>query len=172
VEALSTPPIEDGLPPADVYARVSRLLWARTPPEKYATAMLAVVEAGTGRLAYCNAGHCPALVVRASGDVEWLGSGGPPLGLLPGAQYRAGEVALGTGDLVALYTDGITEATNAEDEEFGRERLASAVVRGRAEPLATAAERILAELEAFVCGVPYADDRTLLLLRRGRSQAS
>lgn len=166
VEALAVAPIEDGLPPADVYTRVSRLLWARTPPEKYATAILAVLEPANGRLHYCNAGHCPALLVRADGAVEWLGSGGPPLGLLPGADYRGGEAVLDEGDLVVLYTDGITEAMNAEDDEFGKQRLAETVVRRLGLPVGELAEAILKELDEFVAGVPYADDRTLLMVRR------
>src|SRR6185295_7121979 len=100
-----------------------RLLYRRTPPEKFATAFLAVLEPTTGLLRYTNAGHNPSLIVRANGDVEELGPTGIPLGLLPNAPYRAAEATLAPGDLLVLYTDGIAEAANADDEEYGLERI-------------------------------------------------
>ncbi|HEV8628689.1 MAG TPA: SpoIIE family protein phosphatase, partial [Thermoanaerobaculia bacterium] len=109
VEALAAGPLEDGMAPADVCARVSRLLYQRTPHEKYATAFLAAIEAQSGLVDYANAGHNPGLVVRAGGEVEKLGSTGVPLGLLPGVSYRAASLTLAPGDTLIIYTDGITE---------------------------------------------------------------
>ncbi len=166
VEALSVAPIEDGLDPAEIYTRVSRLLFQRTPPERYATGFLAVLDRTTGVLRYSNAGHCPALVVRREGALEWLGATGPPLGLLPGSRHAGGKVALEPGDLVAVYTDGLTEAADAEEEEYGRGRLAEVFRQHRGEPLAAIASAVEADLDRFVGDVPYADDRTLVLLRR------
>ena len=166
LEALAAGPIEDGRIPHEVFDRLSRRLHKRTPAEKYATAFLAVLEPATGRLAYANAGHNPGLLIRADGSHEELGSTGPPLGLLKVASYRLGEVALGRGDLVVLYTDGITEAADPDDEEFGEERLLASCLEARAEPLPMLVERLKTTLDEFVRGVPYADDRTLVLLRR------
>ncbi|HEY0512203.1 MAG TPA: SpoIIE family protein phosphatase [Thermoanaerobaculia bacterium] len=166
LQALSTGPIEDGLPPDEICARLSRLLYRRTPPEKYATAFLGVLETATGRLRYTNAGHNPPLVLRASGDAEELGSTGVPLGLLPQAAYSDGEVTLGPGDVLMIYTDGLVEANDPGGDEYGLERLKEACRRGRGEACETLAGILARDLEEFAHGVPFADDRTLVLARR------
>jgi hypothetical protein len=101
LEALSVGPIESGLGPAEIFDRVSRRLYERTSPEKYATAFLAILDAAAGRLCYASAGHNPALLLRASGEAEWLASTGVPLGLLPEA-----SADLHPGDLLAAM--GVT----------------------------------------------------------------
>lgn len=166
LEALAAGPIEDDLPPEEICGRVSRRLFQRTPPEKYATAFVASLEGSTGVLRYTNAGHNAALLVRASGETRWLGSTGAPLGLLPQASYGSGEVSLGPGDLLVLYTDGITEANNAADEEYGGERLQTVCRTYRDAPLPALQAAIERDLDVFVGGVPYADDRTIVMLRR------
>lgn len=166
LQALSAGPVEDGLPPDEICVRLSRLLFRRTPPEKFATALLAVLEPATGRLRYTNAGHNPGLIVRAGGQIEELHPTGVPLGLLPNAPYTAAETTLASGDFLVLYTDGIAEAADPDDEEYGLERIKQACARHRrecCEPLALALER---DLEAFARGVPFADDRTIVLARR------
>lgn len=164
--ALSAGPLEDGRPPAEVFTRLSRLLHQRTPPEKYATAFLAILEPATGTLRYANAGHNPGLRVTAGGEVELLGATGPPLGLLPGAAYGEAGCALAPGDAVVLYTDGITEAANEDGEEFGLDRLTEGCRRHRGEDLDELARRVEADLAAFVAEEPYGDDRTLVIVRR------
>ncbi|MFY9823291.1 MAG: SpoIIE family protein phosphatase [Thermoanaerobaculia bacterium] len=166
LQAFSAGPIEDGLPPDEICVRLSRLLYRRTPPEKFATALLAVLETATGRLRYTNAGHNPGLIVRAGGEVERLGSSGAPLGLLPSAPYGAAETTLAPGDLLVLYTDGIAEAANPDDEEYGLERILQACARHRREPCAELASALEKDLETFAQGVPFADDRTIVLARR------
>jgi serine phosphatase RsbU (regulator of sigma subunit) len=166
LQALSTGPIEDGLPPDEICARLSRLLYRRTPPEKYATAFLGILEPATGRLRYTNAGHNPPLVLRAAGGADELGSTGAPLGLLPQASYTAGETVLGPRDVLVLYTDGLVEANDPEGDEYGLERLKEACLRGRSGTCAVLAGALAEDLEAFARGVPFADDRTLVLARR------
>lgn len=166
LEAFSAGPIEDGLPPEEICAKLSRLLYRRTPPEKYATAFVAALAVGSGALRYANAGHNPPLLVRAGGAVEELGATGVPIALLPGAAYTAVETRLAPGDLLVLYTDGIVEANNPEGEEYGSERLAELCRRHRHAPCADVAAALEADLESFVRGVPYADDRTLVMARR------
>jgi serine phosphatase RsbU (regulator of sigma subunit) len=168
VEALCVAPLEDGLPPDEIYGRVSRLLYQRTPPEKYATGFLAVLEPASGAVRFCNAGHLPGLVLHGDGAAEWLGNGGPPLGLLPGASYVRGEACLGPGDLLVIYSDGITEAVDPDDEMYGRERLADVCAQHQNEPLGDLAAAIDRDLADFVKGVPFHDDRTVVLLRRVR----
>ena len=166
VEALAAGAMEDGLPPPEACARVSRLLYQRTPQEKYATAFMAVLEAGGGRVEYANAGHNAGLLVRAGGEVERLGPTGVPLGALPSVSYRGASVEMATGDTLVLYTDGITEAANADEEELGIDRLAALCSERRGEPVAELARAIGEAVAAFAGGRPRGDDQTLVLLRR------
>lgn len=166
LEAFAAGPIEDGLAAEDICARLSRLLFRRTPPAKYATAFIGVLDLATGACRYANAGHNPPLLVRATGEVEPLAATGVPIALLPGAEYTADTIALAPGDTLVLYTDGIAEATDPEDQEYGDQRLAAILVRHRADPCPILAGALEADLESFVRGTPFADDRTLILLRR------
>ncbi len=166
LEALSAAPIEAGTPVEELCRKVSKLLFQRTPPAKYATSFVASVELATGKLRYTNAGHNPALLVRASGAIERLGSTGVPLGMLPDAPFAAREVDLGPGDLFVTYTDGIVEAVDPDDEEYGLERLEELCREKRNAALADLSTAIDRTLEVFAKGVPFHDDRTLVVLRR------
>ena len=166
IEALSTAPIEDGLAPDEIFTRVSRRLYNRTPHERFATAILAVLDPVGHRLRYANAGHNPALVLRQEGSAQWLSSTGVPLGLLPMADYDSDEIELGAGDLLVLYTDGIVEAINPAEEEYDVERLEAAVRDHRDTTLDQMADAIDRDLYRFAQGVPFADDRTIVILRR------
>ena len=166
LEALCSGPLEAGLPPHEVFGRVSGQLLRRTPPEKYATALLAFLDPANGRLRFANAGHLPALVVGRAGDHRWLRARGLPLGLMPAAEYEQGEDLLAPGDLLVLFTDGITEACDDAEEEFGQERLLEACAEFRARPLAEIAAQLEEKLVRFTAGAPLSDDRTLMLLRR------
>ncbi|MDA8017960.1 MAG: SpoIIE family protein phosphatase [Thermoanaerobaculia bacterium] len=166
LEALCAGPLEEGMPPEDVCERVSRHLFERTPPEKYATALLADLDPVAGTLQFCNAGHNPGLLVRQNGEIEHLTTSGPPLGLLPGMAFARREVEVEPGDWVVLYTDGITEASDPDDQEFGIERLEAVCSEHRGEDPDRLADVVGRHLDQFAQGVPYADDRTLVILKR------
>ena len=166
LEALSALPLEGTDPPDRICEQVGTLLYRRTPPEKYATAFLGILDPEEGRLSFTNAGHNPAFVLRAAGGHEWLKSGGVPLGLLAGAKYASGEVTMGPGDALVIYTDGISEAMNPDEEEFGEDRLVETAARYRHLPLREMAANLERDLDAFARGVPFHDDRTLVIVRR------
>jgi serine phosphatase RsbU (regulator of sigma subunit) len=167
LEALAATPIEEGQPPDEIFTRLSRQLFRRTPPEKYATAFVAMLDVASGTIQYANAGHNPPIVVRAAtGTTERLGPTGPPIGLFPASAYKCGQAALGPGDLLILYTDGIVEAVNPDDEEYSIERLEQVCVKEGILPLPDMVRAMEADLAAFVSTVPYPDDRTLLIARR------
>ncbi len=168
LEALSAAPIEDGLPTDEVCARLSRQLYRRTPPEKYATLFIAAYEVESGRVSYTNAGHNPAIVVRANGDFELLETSGMPVGLMEGGAYERLQFTLDHGDTMVIYTDGITEAESPAEEEYGTDRLRDIVVQHRNDSLEDLAKAIATDLDAFASGVPYHDDRTLMIARRER----
>jgi len=166
LEALAAGPIHDGVQPEEIFNSVSHLLYERTPPEKFATSFLATIDPKTGVLHYCNAGHNPALLLSADGEFEWLESTGMPLGILESGEFTAGERTLGVGDTLILYTDGITEPENPEEEEYGQDRLGEVCVKNRSRPIGELMVTIEEDLYQFVRGVPFLDDRTLVLIRR------
>ncbi len=165
-DALLMGPIEVGHTSDLICARVSRRLFMKTPPERYVTAFIAALDPGSGRLSYTNAGHNAGLLVRADGAVQRLEANGLPLGLFPVVEYERVEVTLFPGDLVCLYTDGITEAANPKGDEFGLDRLQAVVQKYSQEPLVALAVAIETAVEVFADGTPFGDDRTLVLLRR------
>jgi serine phosphatase RsbU (regulator of sigma subunit) len=166
LEALSITPIEDGLPSDEICSKLSDRLHRRSPPEKYATAMVAVLEADGGRVRYTSAGHNPALLLRPSSEVQSLGATGPPIGLVDAASFVAEEIELGPGDSLVLYTDGITEAENPDGAQYGLDRLIDVCQQHREVPLPELASIIERSLQEFAHGVPFGDDRTLLMARR------
>ena len=169
LEALTASPIEGGLKPEEVFRRASRLLYDRTPPERYATAILVALEPATGDLRYVNAGHVPGLLVHRAGEVQRLNATGTPIGLLPGSDYAAGSARLEAGDLLVLYTDGLNEAEDSDQEQYGVDRLAEVCRDNAALPLTELAAAIERDLSDFVGAVPFGDDRTTVLIRRRAS---
>jgi serine phosphatase RsbU (regulator of sigma subunit) len=157
---------ERDLSTGDLAFQLSRVLARHTDGRRFITAFLALLDPRTGALTYTNAGHNPALLIHPGGSFTELESQGLPLALLPGQPYGEATLHLQGGDLLAVYTDGITEATNPAGEEFGQETLTSALVARRQDPLMAMDTALLGELDQFTQGAPYLDDRTLLLLRR------
>ena len=98
----------------ELATRTSELLYATTPSNRYATAILAHIEPVSRKIHYVNAGHNDGILIRSNGEVESLKSTGPPLGLIPRIPFQGAEVQLRAGDLLALYSDGIVEAQNPE----------------------------------------------------------
>jgi len=155
------------LPPDKLCSRLNDTVYRRTSPEKFISFFLALYDPESGAVVYTNAGHNPGILVRAAGPVEMLPAHGPPIGLFPNRTYASGVFTMQPGDLLALYTDGVTEAANASDEEFGTDRLVTALKDLRTSPLPDVEAELSARLQAFTGGTPFADDRTLVLLRRG-----
>jgi len=156
----------ENFPPDRLCSRLNDLVFRRTSPEKFITMITVLYDPASGAAVWTNAGHNAGLFVRSDGTSELLKAHGPPLGLFPGKAYGSGSLTLAPGDLLVLYTDGITEAANPEDVEFGTERLLEVVSASRAKPVNQIEVDVLAALAAFVKGVPYGDDRTFVLLRR------
>jgi len=153
-------------PPDRLCSRLNEMVFRRTSPEKFITFFLALYDPETGSVVFTNAGHNPGILVRAGGATELLGAHGPPLGLFPGRAYGSGTFTLEPGDLLALYTDGVTEAANPEDEEFGTARLVETLVKARGNPVARIEAMLGEALVAFTAGTPFGDDRTFVLLKR------
>ncbi|MEO6323747.1 MAG: SpoIIE family protein phosphatase [Thermoanaerobaculia bacterium] len=157
----------ENFPPDRLCAGLNDLVFRRTSPEKFITFFHVLYEPDTGSITYTNAGHNPGILIRSeSGEHQLLHAHGMPLGLFPGKSYSSGTLTLGPGDILVLYTDGVTEAANADDDEFGIERLIEVARSCRTLPLQDVETAVNAALAEFVAGTPYHDDRTLVLLRR------
>jgi sigma-B regulation protein RsbU (phosphoserine phosphatase) len=151
---------------AELVERIDRHLRRYAATRKFLTLFFGLLEPDSGVLSYVSAGHNPALLARASGEIERLDSTGVPVGMLPNASWREVTLAMERGDLLAVYTDGLTEAVNESDEEFGLERLTAAIGKGRNEPPRSLCDSILAQVADFARDMPQHDDQTLLLVRR------
>ena len=158
---------EDTDDPAVLAARLSAELARRVSTKRYLTAFLALLDPATGRVRCTSAGHNPVALLRADGRRESLESMGFPLALFPGTPYGLQEVQLAPGDLLALYTDGFSEAASPQDTELGPGGI-EAILGNQAPglPLPELAERLDAAVEAHTEGAALADDRTLILIRR------
>jgi sigma-B regulation protein RsbU (phosphoserine phosphatase) len=147
-------------------ARLNQIIHRSRLATKFVTLFLAELNL-EGRIIFCNAGHPAAIVMREDGSVSLLRSGGMILGPNPDARYTFGIEKINPGDLLVLYTDGITEATGGVDgEEYGRERLIHALRTARHfDPLAIV-ERVFNDVEEFTAVSPPADDQTLMVIKR------
>lgn len=162
---LITQPSE-GERPADVLRRIHLFLYRSVEPGQFVTAFLAFLDASSGHLEYCNAGHNPPIVVSPDGALSRLECGGLVLGIVEDASYETGEMTLAPGALLAIFTDGVTEAQNPAGELWGEDALIELLRALRSEPPRRLASRLLESVRAFESGRPASDDVTLLLVRR------
>jgi sigma-B regulation protein RsbU (phosphoserine phosphatase) len=116
-----------GYAPHISMAKVNYLLWESIERNQFVTAFYGILDATNRSLSYSNAGHNPALLMDSTGDIRFLERGGLPLGMFKQTRYHEYYLTLEPGELLVLYTDGVTEAINSKGEELGRDRLARAV---------------------------------------------
>lgn len=148
-----------------VFAKVNKLLWESVEIDRFVTAIYGVLDIASRRFTYVNAGHNPGLLLRsATGSFESLDSTGPLLGTIDGATFKERQVEIRTGDLLALYTDGITESMNSSEELFGEERLKD-VIRARGAAGAAEIVRGIRETVGAFSGGEPEDDLTLVLVK-------
>ncbi len=151
---------------AKMMGRINGLVYESSASNRYATFFFATLDPITQELRYVNAGHnAPMLVRGASGDVVRLEVGGTPVGLLPSASYEAQSVTLESGDLLLCYTDGISEAMNLSDEDWGEERMLEAVKTKSGASANDVLREVFQAADQFTGEAPQHDDMTLLLVR-------
>jgi len=152
----------DGADPQSVCASVNRLLCRNIASGKFVTFCYAVVDTTAGTLAFGNAGHNPPILVRAAGTVDRLEPTGLVLGIAPDWAYASGTRAIGPGDRLICFTDGVTEATSPGGEEFGDDRLIALAVAHRAESADALAHRLADAARQWTAGDAQ-DDATLIV---------
>ena len=153
--------------PGDVLREVNSLLYADNDAMMFVTQLYAVYDPASGELTYANGGHNPPVIIHADGSSAMLpGSNGIALGVLPDVKYEQKTITCAPGDTVIFYTDGVTEAVNNQNEEFGVPRLCNIFADGPPQDCALATQTIFDAVAAFAGDVPQFDDITCLLLRR------
>jgi len=134
--------------------------------DHYATVALVDADASTGSLEIANAGHQPVLIYRANADaIETVETKSVPIGVERTTAYSARRLALGAGDVLVMYTDGIVEAMNAQGKQYGRKNLGNVVQRNHSLPAKDIAERVRAELQEFTGQARQHDDQTVLVMK-------
>ncbi|MBI4912951.1 MAG: SpoIIE family protein phosphatase [Acidobacteria bacterium] len=156
------------LPTGALAGELSQILHRHTTTNRFVTCFLVLLDPEQGSIQFTNAGHNPGLLFRSDGSIEALESHGTPLALLSGTTYGQDERNLGAGDLLVLYTDGITEACDAMGNELDLAGLRAIISPIRTRPLHHLEQQVEEGLEAFTGSQPPSDDRTLLLIRKKR----
>ena len=151
---------------AKTIGAVNRYLVDSTPANRFVTLFYAELDPKNGSLAFLNAGHNPPLICHAGGTMEQLAAGGLPLGIMANADFREGKTRLRPGDVLVIYSDGVSEAVNPKGEEFGPTRLYETVSRNLDASAAGIRDRIESALTKFCQGTPAADDITLVICKR------
>lgn len=152
----------------ELFDRLNKHIVESSASNRFITLILTEIDPRNRAVRYLNAGHNPGLLVRGNGEVTPLPASGLPLGLLPTASYRVEPLEMGPGDLLCLYSDGITECESLDGEEYGQERLEDFLGSRRERPLSEIVDAIDADVRRFGAGLPQGDDQTVVLIRRVR----
>lgn len=158
---------EDAQDVATLVTRLNRVICSNCPSNRFITFFIAVLDPKSGDLAFCNAGHNPPILARANGQVELLKGGGVILGILPQASYDEQHSRLFGGDVLVLYSDGVTEAVRHgnSDEEFGEDRLAELVASSNQLTSFDLLSKINGAIDDWLENASPADDVTLVIAR-------
>jgi sigma-B regulation protein RsbU (phosphoserine phosphatase) len=157
---------ETGPDPAQAVTILNRTLAERCPPGRFITLIYVLLDPRTGTVSYSNAGHNYPILIRQDGRVEQLRRGALVLGIQPDVTYELSETSLEAGDMLALYSDGVTEARRVSGEEFGERGLTEFLVARRSDPCSEVVSDLVQHVRQW-CGQPsFHDDFTVVLLRR------
>jgi sigma-B regulation protein RsbU (phosphoserine phosphatase) len=151
---------------SEVMGEINQYIFENSPPNKFLTLLYGELNTETGQLTYSNAGHNTPMLLRRSGEVVKLDRGGLPIGLMPGVAYQEDTVSFEPGDVLIIYSDGITESIDEKDEEFGETRLLDVVKNNLTRSASGIRDRIDEALSRFVGTTAPIDDMTLMIIRR------
>ena len=156
--------------PNAIVAGVNRDMARLSEIEPLSTLFIARLDATSGKLDYCSAGHPPALLLRPNGGLEQLSDGGPVLGAVPVASFDCGTVQLGAGDLLLACSDGILESFNEAGQEFGNTRLEAELRRAQGGSAESVLFSVLGAVQDFAAPRPLTDDMTLMIIRNNSAE--
>ena len=151
---------------SEVMAEINEYIFENSPSNKFLTLFYGTINPLTGELKYSNGGHNPPMLLRSSGEVLRLDKGGLPIGMMKGMAYQEDSVFFNLGDVLVIYSDGITESVNEKDEEFEEERLIEVVRHNLNRTASGIRDRIDEALSRFVGTMAPVDDMTLMIIKR------
>jgi sigma-B regulation protein RsbU (phosphoserine phosphatase) len=151
---------------SEVMGEINEYIFENSPSNKFLTLFYGELDPATGTLSYSNGGHNAPIFVRRGGEVERLDKGGLPIGMMQGVVYQEASVAFEAGDVLVIYSDGITESINERDEEFDEERLIEVVKNNLGRSASGVRDRIDEALSRFVGTTAPVDDMTLMIIKR------
>ncbi|GMR22877.1 MAG: hypothetical protein BMS9Abin37_1256 [Acidobacteriota bacterium] len=146
--------------------RLNEIVYTSTEGNRYVTAFFATVDTRTGETTFVNAGHCFPVLLRGNGTVERLEEGSPVIGLLPKISLTSGRTHLDSGDLLVLYTDGLSETSSPDGEEFEEERIVEIMRESAGKPSREIMATLLSRVRVFAAEAGLADDLTLMVVQR------
>jgi phosphoserine phosphatase RsbU/P len=152
--------------PKTCLERSNQLLFQSTAPEKFATLFYTILDTQNHSLHYSNAGHENPYLVSAGSETKRLSVGGIPLGMLPEFTFEQGTTPIEEHSMLVIFSDGVTEAMNAEEEQFGEARIAEVLARHKDAPASEVIDHLVAAVRNYTAGHPQSDDITVVVLRR------
>ena len=155
--------------PESIVAGVNRDLGRLSLVAPLSSLFVARLNADSGTISYCNAGHPPAMLLRANGELESLSDGGPVLGVVPGAGFDCGLVQIDPGDTLLICSDGILESFDQAEQEFGKRRLEEEFRRAQGGSAEAMLFSVLGAVQDFAAPRPLTDDMTLVLITHERN---
>ncbi|HOD65275.1 MAG TPA: SpoIIE family protein phosphatase [candidate division Zixibacteria bacterium] len=172
IQAIIRSEVNNGNPIGAIMTHLNDQVVAATSSEKYVTLFYGELNRRTGRLEYCNAGHNYPVLVRSDGAVELLVQGGPIIGAFPEMRYESADVQFRPGDVLFLFTDGLSEAMDGDGREYGEERVRRFVREHRHREAGEILEAILEDVRAFDATFPPRDDTTIITMKSNHLRAA
>lgn len=166
IQAMIHSEVEHGHHVSVILEHLNRQMVQFIPKDKFVTLFYGIYHQESDKIEFGSAGHNYPIVVRATGQIEQFETNGPALGLIPDACYQTSQIQLFPGDILLLFTDGVTEVMNEMQEQFGEDRLTMLVAQNRHKTAQAVLQLVLKVVEDFSAGEILQDDRTLLVLKR------
>ena len=158
--------MDNGYCTSEIITRLNDSIWQDTSSTKFVTLFYCVLDLQNKTVTYCNAGHNPPILLRnAEAECEFLEVGGIPLGMFSSQEYTEGTIQLEEDDVVVLYTDGVTEAMNSNEEFFGDEKLQSIIKKHSSHSAAELLDEIRSQVDSFTGDASLFDDVTLVIIK-------
>lgn len=156
----------NNLSPEAIAGQINYLLYENTAPDKFVTCFFGILNHANNEFTYLNAGHNPPYLFRSDGTIYELSEGGLILGFLEsGYRYKTGNVSLQKGDIIAMFTDGVTESHNLNKEEYGEDRLKYLIAENRQSSAEEMVKAIINDVKYFAGKAPQFDDITTIVLK-------
>jgi len=149
----------------DIMTVVNQFISRSTSPDRFATCFYGELDERTMKLHYCNAGHNYPLLIRSDGKIHQLDVGGLLLGAFPNASYQCGAIEIAPGDLLVMYTDGLSEMMDADEQEFGEKRITDHATLFRNQPVEAICAKLVSSAKQFGVGPNEMDDMTLVVIK-------